>query len=50
MPCCWKQSKSISFKDKIGELSSMKKKDKEETSFKRKKTIPNDIPIIWVNV
>jgi len=28
----------------------MKKKDKKDKSFKNKKTIPQDIPIVWVNI
>jgi hypothetical protein len=46
---CWKTRKGSCKKNKKRGII-MKKKDKKNKSLKNKKTIPEDIPIIWVNI
>lgn len=49
MSSCWEPCKNPCRKNKKRGLN-MNKKQKEEKSFKNKKTIPQDIPIVWVNI
>jgi len=48
MPSCWKPRQSTSIKNQRRHVK-MNKEDKK-SSFKNKKAIPDDIPIIWVNI